>query len=273
TDQAYEVQPGDCLWEIAAQANNKDGGNRTAQQLAEQNNIANPDLIYPGDIIYIPSTPTPPSQPAPSAPAPEAPAPAAPAPTVPTPKVYGQVNPNAVKGQFVFFEVSKSAGIMNVYVSRHADTHQVDIVASIPVVTNVNKNNPDNSNPTDTNRRQGNGTNPTQVPNGIYEITAEKAPADANNRYGAPGHGLYVNVQQDLKVPKTRSDNFGEFVRDDGYEIHITDSFFTNGCIGIHYNKSSKESKKQAEYIQDYLNYLYRDMKSSKNKTFIEYKD
>ena len=87
TDQAYEVQPGDCLWEIAAQANNKDGGNRTAQQLAEQNNIANPDLIYPGDIIYIPSTPTPPSQPAPSAPAPAAPAPAAPAPTVPTPSV------------------------------------------------------------------------------------------------------------------------------------------------------------------------------------------
>ena len=193
--------------------------------------------------------------------------------TVNVPNVYGRINPNDVKGKFVFIEVSKSKGTINVYVSGYEDTHQVNQVASFSVITNVQRDTIDNKKSSDISRHQKNGTNPTQVPNGIYEITDEKAPADANNRYGKPGHGLYVNVQQDLKVTDKKSEKFGEFVKDDGYEFHITPLTFTNGCIGVYYDESSKESKERAEYIQDYLNFLYRDMKSSGGKTYVEYKD
>ncbi len=58
TDTCYIVQPGDSLWKIAGEANDNDGGDRTAQQLADRNNIANPDVIYSGQKIYIPGKST-----------------------------------------------------------------------------------------------------------------------------------------------------------------------------------------------------------------------
>ena len=247
------------------------------------NNAPNEPSTGTNDSPSTPADTETPTQPAPTAPAPEAPAPEASAPTVPTPKVYGQVNPNDVKGQFVFFEVSKSAGTMNVYVSRYEDTHQVDIVASIPVVTNVNKDNPDNSNPTDTNRHQGNGTNPTQVPNGIYEVIGARAPYTGNGEFGTGKQGLYVATKQDLMVTakgiynnKTKfvkNGTYGKYVVDGDYMVHITPLYFTNGCVGIKYVSNNDKSKQQAIYIQMQLVSLYEEMKQSGNNAYIEYKD
>ena len=49
-DQSYTVKPGDVLWKIAEQFDT------TYQALAEYNKIANPNLIYAGQIIKIPGS-------------------------------------------------------------------------------------------------------------------------------------------------------------------------------------------------------------------------
>lgn len=49
-DQSYTVKPGDVLWKIARQYN------MTYQEIAEYNSIANPHLIFPGQIIKIPGS-------------------------------------------------------------------------------------------------------------------------------------------------------------------------------------------------------------------------
>ena len=45
----YVVEPGDCLWFIARDH----GWHGTIEQLAEWNDIENPDLIYPGQRIRL----------------------------------------------------------------------------------------------------------------------------------------------------------------------------------------------------------------------------
>ncbi len=52
-DICYTVQPGDCVWKIADKST-KEGVPCTTQQLIDNNNFANPNLIHPGDKIYIP---------------------------------------------------------------------------------------------------------------------------------------------------------------------------------------------------------------------------
>ena len=47
-DICYTVQPGDCVWKIA------DKYDCTTQQVIDNNNFSNPNLIHPGDKIYIP---------------------------------------------------------------------------------------------------------------------------------------------------------------------------------------------------------------------------
>ncbi|MFK8014795.1 MAG: LysM peptidoglycan-binding domain-containing protein [Gammaproteobacteria bacterium] len=95
----YEIQPGDSLWAIA------DRLGTTVGELIDANNIANPDMIFAGDVLIVPgatgSAPPPPGV----APAPEpAPAPT-PAPTpvptptpVPAPPANGDFNYNAIVG-------------------------------------------------------------------------------------------------------------------------------------------------------------------------------
>ena len=182
-------------------------------------------------------------------------------------KVYGQVNPKDVKGQFVYISISKSKGTLDLYISRYEDGHMVDKVAGFSVVTNVNRDNPDNSKSYDSNRRQGNDTTPHQVPNGIYEITDERCPSSIDGRYGKNNQGLYVNIQQELV------NSAGETVLDGGYEIHITPLYFTNGCIGIQYTLGDDASQAEAEYKQNILNTAYREGKNKGYKTYIEYKN
>jgi predicted amidohydrolase YtcJ len=55
-DQSYTVQPGDFLWKIAQKYGT------TYQRLAEFNGIANPHLIFPGQVIKVPDS-TPPDEP------------------------------------------------------------------------------------------------------------------------------------------------------------------------------------------------------------------
>jgi nucleoid-associated protein YgaU len=47
----YIVQPGDCLWSLAF---NFYGDHTAYHQLASHNHIANPSLIYPGQVLEIP---------------------------------------------------------------------------------------------------------------------------------------------------------------------------------------------------------------------------
>ena len=184
------------------------------------------------------------------------------------PKVYGRVNSKDIKGQFVFLSVSKSSGKMDVYVSRYEDGHQVDKVVSFDVVTNVQAGTPDNTKTSDITRTQSNGTNPTQVANGIYEITAARAPTTGNGKYGTGKQGLYVNDSQDLLVANTN-----EYETDSGYMIHITPYDYTNGCIGIKYDQNNTTSKQNALNKQIMLVSLYEEMNSKGGKIYIEYKD
>ncbi len=50
-DSKYTVQPGDVLWKIAAQ------NGVSVAELVKYNNMKNPNLIYPGDVIMIPTGP------------------------------------------------------------------------------------------------------------------------------------------------------------------------------------------------------------------------
>lgn len=71
TAERYTVEAGDCLWTICRRVY---GDGALAYQLATANNIANPDLIYPGQVLDLPDRASltameataPPSTPAPA---------------------------------------------------------------------------------------------------------------------------------------------------------------------------------------------------------------
>ena len=46
----YTVQPGDCLWNIAKAFY---GSGSKAYEIAKKNNIRNPNLIYPGQVLKL----------------------------------------------------------------------------------------------------------------------------------------------------------------------------------------------------------------------------
>ena len=77
TAERYTVEAGDCLWTICRRVY---GDGALAYQLATANNIANPDLIYPGQVLDLPDRASltameataPPSTPAPAETQPEA---------------------------------------------------------------------------------------------------------------------------------------------------------------------------------------------------------
>ncbi len=48
--QTYTVKKGDCLWNIAKSVY---GSGTWCYELARKNNIKNPDLIYPGQVLEI----------------------------------------------------------------------------------------------------------------------------------------------------------------------------------------------------------------------------
>jgi LysM repeat protein len=54
--QRYTVQPGDTLWSIALRFGT------TVEAIAQLNNISNPNLIFPGQVLLIPGTTLPPTQ-------------------------------------------------------------------------------------------------------------------------------------------------------------------------------------------------------------------
>ena len=84
-DASITIKSGDTLSQRTVQYNREHGTNYTWQEVAEYNNLANPHLIHPGDVITFPSAPVQPAQPAPTVSAPSVPQPQAPQPSVPTP--------------------------------------------------------------------------------------------------------------------------------------------------------------------------------------------
>ncbi len=136
------------------------------------------------------------------------------------------------------------------------DTNTYAISETSIIVSNVNIANPDNNKSSDSNRHQSNGTNPTQLKNGTYNINGSGAPSKRVNpdgRYGSGKQGLIINVTQSLEVTMPDAENFGEFVDDTGYMIHITPNEFTDGCIGIPYDPKSPESRATAETLMNKL--------------------
>ena len=127
------------------------------------------------------------------------------------------------------------------------------ITGTLSVITNVNQNNPDNMKSSDSERYQKNGTNPTQVENGIYSIKGARAPSIGNGKYGTGDLGLDIDVAQQLMVSNPENPNYGKYVSDAGYMIHITPLLFTDGCTGINYDISDPESKARAERIMRLL--------------------
>lgn len=197
--------------------------------------------------------------------------------------VYGRVDPNSITGKYVLLSVSKSRGIMDVYVSRDESGQNVIMENSYEVITNVQRENSDNSKASDTTRYQSNGTNPTQVANGIYEITNARAPYSGNGLYGIDNQGLYVNIQQELMVnQRTIVDSltgeeienplYGTYVLDAGYMIHISPLEYTNGCVALKYILGDEESKQAALDIMMHLVDLFEEM-SVDGKTYIKYDD
>ncbi|MDR1106023.1 MAG: hypothetical protein LBL44_06675, partial [Treponema sp.] len=102
----------------------------------------------------------------------------------------------------------------------------------------------------DTSRFQdfsGGTTNPTQIANGTYSIVPARASEKVNlgplYKYGEPdNNGFLIGVTQMLPDVET-----GELLADGGHMIHITPNSFTNGCIGIPYNKNEGWSRSAAQ--------------------------
>jgi Flp pilus assembly protein TadG len=121
---------------------------------------------------------------------------------------------------------------------------------SFSVVTNVVSGTPDNTQISDTSRFQdssGGTTNPTQITNGTYNIAPRQASEGVNSgplyKYGEPNNnGFLIDVTQMLPDVET-----GELFADSGYMIHITPNSFTDGCIGIPYNKNESWSRSAAQ--------------------------
>ena len=64
-------------------------------------------------------------------------------------------------------------------------------------------------------------------------------------------------------------------VADQGYMIHITPLFFTDGCTGIPYDENDPESKARAEAIMNKLVEIYKDTMSENGdkEAFIYFMD
>ena len=142
------------------------------------------------------------------------------------------------------------------------------------LVTNVNKNNPDNNKNSDTTRAQVSAksdgkpiyTNPTQVKNGTYKITAAKAPSTGGGRFGSGNQGLVIGFTQDLPVTDKNGIPIkdGGTISDSGYMLHITDLFYTNGCGGFQYDPNNAESRENAEAKMNLLVLMYEITMSKK---------
>ena len=95
---------------------------------------------------------------------------------------------------------------------------------------------------TDTSRTQQTGsktTNPTQFPNGTFDILGTKPNPTGDIKYGETW--ITTNATQVL----TATD--GTKVEDGGYQIHITTNSNTNGCIGV---KSESTMNTLIEYVE-----------------------
>ena len=145
---------------------------------------------------------------------------------------------------------------MEVEYTKPNDFNTYFFAESTIVITNVNKGAPDNRKATDTTRTQKNGTNPTQVKNGTYKITAARAPSTGNGKFGTGKQGLFIEYSQMLEVVDSEIDpdtGEKEKVSDSGYMVHITPFDYTDGCVGIPYDASDSESKAAAENFIDKL--------------------
>jgi hypothetical protein len=141
------------------------------------------------------------------------------------------------------------------------------------IVTNVNKN-PNGTTTqqfadsmsnasSDNNRTQkssGGFTNPTQVKNGIYRISGTATPSSGSGnvapdyKYGEGDLGFSLDVTQLL--PDTKNPKIMRL--DIGYMFHITPYWFTNGCVGFHYNAGDSSSREEAESQLKKLVDLYK---------------
>jgi len=186
-------------------------------------------------------------------------------------------------GNFLYLAVSKSQGKMTVYFSPTGDLRDVQNYGTLNVITNVCRApHRNNSTPSDVNRWQDNGTNPTQLENGVYDLSSAAAPKIGNGVYGDGRQGLVIDATQMLSVTDNSKDKNGNFifestlgtkVEDTGYMIHITPYKNTDGCIGINYDPQDPQSKKRALYIMEMLVYMFDSAIANQQKTQIEIQD
>ena len=124
------------------------------------------------------------------------------------------------------FIVNKDTQKMSVELNIQGRTEHKEIKITTAVVSH------DPSKNTDVSRTQSTGdkiTNPTQFPNGTYNITGIKA----NPYSDSPNYGTQW-ITTDATQQLVATD--GTVVEDGGYHIHITNYSNTNGCIGIKNN-------------------------------------
>jgi hypothetical protein len=131
------------------------------------------------------------------------------------------------------------------------------ITFTLSVITNVVANNPNNTTASDGLRIQNsnNGgavTHPTQMANGTYNLSIASPSSTVNPgpyyKYGEPGNGLFIHITQMLEDV-----NSGEMVPDTGYMVHITPNNYTDGCIGIPYDREEPWTRHRAERVMDKL--------------------
>ena len=184
--------------------------------------------------------------------------------------LYHYAGNNPVKytdpdGKYLQIFVSKSKGTMEVMYTKPGDKNTYAIADTTAVITNVNKAEPNNTKTSDTSRLQKNGTNPTQPANGKYKIIAAIAPKSEDGRYGSDEQGLSLDITQMLEIadaPINPETGKKETVTDTGYMIHITPWNYTDGCVGLPYDKNDSKSKAKAETLMNKLVDIYKDTMS-----------
>ena len=198
------------------------------------------------------------------------------------------LDPWGLKGQKSGEDPSRNAGenknYLHIYVSKSWGTMYYEYTTNNPncrtmmgsteVITNVNKDSPDNKKASDTNRYQGNSTNPTQVKNGTYNIVEARVPSEKVNpdgRYGTGDQGLSLNITQ--KLPIARGEKKGELVDDRGYMIHITPLYYTDGCVGLYYDENDKESREAAETTMEVIVDIFKRIMSEDGNASITFYD